>query len=161
MSITVGYLYARPLSEEDWDKFKDTIDPHFLGLMIGWISMVAHNVPEFDGANTGNNAEFNQSEVCYAWVDKGWPYAESAFLWNEREHCKPPLSVAETADRLADGMEAGDEYIAWMIPAVADRLGWKPEEVAADCIKTMRDLAKACRFVAEKGATEVTVFLQS
>ena len=161
MSITVGYLYARPLSEEDWNIVKDMIEPHFLGVLIGSISIVAHNVPDIEGANIGNNAEFNQTEVCHAWIVKGWPYAESAFLWNERERCKPPLSVAETADRLADGMEAGDEYVAWMIPGVADRFGWEPEEAAADCIKAMRDLAKACRFVAEKGATEVTVFLQS
>lgn len=161
MSITEGYLYARPLNEEDWNIVRDMIAPHFLGLLMGYISTAAHNVPVLDGANIGNDAEFDQSEVCHAWIVKGWPYAESAFLWNEREHCKPPLSVAETADRLADGMEAGQEDVAWMIDLAAGRLWWKPEEAAADCIKAMRDLAKACRFVAEKGATEVTVFLQS
>lgn len=161
MSITEGYLYARPLSEEDWRLVTNMIEPHFLGLIIVPLSYLTRPNTKLEGVNIGNDSEFTQSDIFCSWAKKKWPYSESDFLWKDRKHCKPPLSVAESADRLASNMEARDEDVTWLITVAADRLGWQPEEAAADCIQAMRDLAKACRFVAEKGATEVTVLLQS
>lgn len=160
MSTPTGYLFARPLSEEDHRSLRGMIEPHFLGMLINAASGPA-NWPPTDGINIGSMAEFTQTNVYYSWIDKGRPFAESGFLWNDREQCRAPLSVAEAADRIADAMEAGDEDVTWLIDAVARRLRWEAEEAAADCIQAMRDLAKACRFVAGKGAAEVTVSLES
>jgi len=159
MSTPTGYLYARPLNEEDYRALKSMIEPHFLGMLINAVSGIP-NWPPTDGINIGSMAEFTQSNVYYYWIDKGRPYAESGFLWNDRERCRAPLAVAEAADRIADAMEAGDEDVTWLIGTVASRLHWEAEEAAADCIQAMRDLAKACRFAAGKGATEVTVHIE-
>ena len=159
VSIIEGDLYARPLSEEDWRTIQDMIDPYFLGLIIGSVSQTQK--PLTAGINIGNHADITQNRVYENWRKQGRPYTGIGFFWDDRERCRPPLSVAESADQIAGAMEAGDRDVMLLIDWAAYRLNWEPEEAAADCIQAMRDLAKACRLVAEKGATEVTVILES
>lgn len=160
--VSEGYLYARPLGESEAEPLK-AIEPHFLGAIIHAIRPLPSKIDKkYSDLDIENDTEFMEewSDAYYAWIRAGWPYAESGFLWQDREHCRPPLAVAEAAERFADALQAGETEAVRFYPMANFHLQQPLEELAAGCIQALRDLAKACRYAAEKGATEVTLFTQ-
>lgn len=161
MAMLVGYVYARPIDETAGKAILEAIEPHFLGTVLTRLRSDESSLDdEYRDLIIANDAEFDQPEIYFTWIERGWPYSESGFLWEDRKHCRPPIAVATAADMLADAIEAGDAIAIDICRAANFFFDWELGEIVPECIKAMRDLAKACRFAAEKGAEEVTLFVQ-
>ena len=162
MSLLTGELYAYPLSKEQWEAIPFELDPYVLGhamldIRIGE-NWVKKRLPDI---NLGNRAEYEQPEVCNAWIKADWPYEGIDFLWEDKTHCRAPSAVAAAADSFVRALEVDDKEALWFVDSFADRMEWSQEECLPLYITTFRNLAGACRWVAQQGATLVTVFVQS
>lgn len=159
-----GYIYARPMSEENWKRMNEMVDPQFVGALFTTFALISTSLNPFPYLKLATMGPMGDDRFS-RWEDKGRPYKESGVLWITREHCFPPLTVAGEAERFIDEIRKGGADALKICDLLSD--GWvcqvtgewegHEELLAPECIRATQGVIDACRFAADQGAEEVTV----